>query len=72
MNQEWLKLNRVEAHITDNGFNPNYNVWIYHGERSIVPQRVTPTGGASTSANVIGDEMADALFDLGNEMNFES
>ena len=72
MNHEWLKLNRDEAHINDNGFNLNYNVWIYHGEGSAFPQRAILTGGASRSANVIGDEIADALLDLANKMNFES
>ena len=72
VNQEWSKLNRVETHIIDSGFNPNYNVWIYHGKRSDTPQRAILTGGASTSANVIGDEIAGALLDLANEMNFES
>ena len=63
-------MNRVETHIIDSGFNPNYNVWIYHGKRSDTPQRAILTGGASTSANVIRDEMVDALLDLANEMNF--
>ena len=73
VNQEWLKLNRVQAHIIDNGFNPNYSVWIYHGERSTVPQQAILNSSASTSAtNASRDEMADALLDLTNEMNFES
>ena len=71
VNQAWLKLNRVEAHIIDNGLNPNYNVWISHGKRSDVPQRMISTRGASTSANVIADDLEDALLDLANEMNFE-
>ena len=47
-------------------------MWIYHGERNTVPQRTIPTGGAGTSASIIGDEMVDALLDLVNEMSFES
>ena len=71
VNQEWLKLNRVEAHIIDNGFNPNYTVWVYHGEKDVVPQHQIPTVGATSSANVIRDELTDVLLDLANEMNFE-
>ena len=71
VNQEYLKLNIVEARIIDSGFNPNYTMWVYHGEKDVVPQQVIPTVGASTSADVIRDELTDTLLYLANEMSFE-
>ena len=72
VNQEWLKLNRVVSHIIENVFNLNYTMWIYHGEKDVVPQREIPTIGVSSSAVVVGDEMADALLDLANEISFKA
>ena len=56
VNQGWLKLNRVAAHIIDIGFNLNYSVWIYHGEKDVAPQQAILIVGESTSAAVIGDK----------------
>ena len=66
-----MKLNRAEAHIIDNDFNPNYTVWVYHSKNDVVPQQAIPTVVATTSADVIRDKLTDALLDLANEINFE-
>ena len=33
LNRSWEKLSKVNAHIIDHGFHPNYKVLIYHNEK---------------------------------------
>ena len=59
----------VGAHIIDYGFNPNYTVWIYHGEDKVYGGSSVNVGHRQSSDKHQSDEMTEALHDLANEVN---
>ena len=51
------KIDVVDSHIIQIGFNPAYTLWRYHGEADVVPS-IVPTMSAN---NETIDEMFDVL-----------
>ncbi|KAL6548500.1 hypothetical protein OROGR_008921 [Orobanche gracilis] len=80
-NQRFLDTESVKEHLVRNGFVPNYEVWIFHGETNLTPDEGGPSASRQEEAsqnpyvNMVVDEgrrtIPDFNFNEGDNMNEE-
>ncbi|KAL6530396.1 hypothetical protein OROHE_014749 [Orobanche hederae] len=78
-NQRFLDTKSVKEHLVRNGFVPNYEVWIFHGETNLTPDEGGPSASRQEEAsqnpyiNMVVDEerrtIPDFNFNEGDNMN---
>ncbi|KAL6513191.1 hypothetical protein OROGR_020677 [Orobanche gracilis] len=50
-NQRFLDTESVKEHLVRNGFVPNYEVWIFHGETNLTPDEGGPSASRQEEAS---------------------